>query len=70
MLLDHFKEAGAVVEEVSIPLHLKAPALLAPIYFEGGTQTMMYGDGYGVSRSDLYSTSLMDFHRNWRTKSE
>ena len=66
--LNHFKEAGAVVEEVSIPLHLKAPALLAPIYFEGGTQTMMYGDGYGVSRSDLYSTSLMDFHRNWRTR--
>ena len=66
--LNHFREAGAVVEEVSIPLHLKAPALLAPIYFEGGTQTMMYGDGYGVSRSDLYSTSLMDFHRNWRTR--
>ena len=35
---------------------------------EGLTQTMMWGDGYGVSRPDLYVTSLMDFHRGWRTR--
>jgi len=35
---------------------------------EGLTQTMMWGDGYGVSRGDLYVTSLMDFHRGWRTR--
>ena len=35
---------------------------------EGLTQTMMWGDGYGVSRPDLYVTSLMDFHRNWRNR--
>jgi amidase len=29
---------------------------------------MRYGDGYGVSRPDLYVTSLMDFHRNWRNR--
>src|SRR5207302_1597856 len=23
-------------------------------------------DGYGLSRSDLYSVALMDYHRNWR----
>jgi hypothetical protein len=28
----------------------------------------MWGDGYGVSRPDLYVTSLMDFHRGWRTR--
>ena len=39
-----------------------------PIGVEGLTQTMMWGDGYGVSRPDLYVTSLMDFHRNWRTR--
>jgi amidase len=27
---------------------------------------MMYGDRYGLSRSDLYSTSLMATHRGWR----
>ena len=59
---------GAKVKEVSIPMHLMGPALWMPIGVEGLTQTMMYGDGYGVSRPDLYVTSLMDFHRNWRTR--
>jgi amidase len=64
----HFESLGAIVEEVSIPMHLVAPALWTPIGTEGMTQTMMYGDGYGVSRPDLYVTSLMDFHRNWRSR--
>jgi amidase len=29
---------------------------------------MMWGDGYGLSRPDLYVTSLMDFHRGWRRR--
>jgi amidase len=41
-------------------------ALWLPIGIEGLTQTMMWGDGYGLSRPDLYVTSLMDFHRGWR----
>jgi amidase len=59
---------GARVSEISIPMHLLGPAVWTPIGTEGLTQTMMYGDGYGVSRPDLYVTSLMDFHRNWRTR--
>jgi len=59
---------GAKTKEISIPMHLLGPALWMPIGVEGLTQTMMYGDGYGVSRPDLYVTSLMDFHRNWRTR--
>jgi amidase len=59
---------GAAVSEVSIPMHLTGAALWVPIGVEGLTQTMMHGDGYGVSRSDLYVTSLMDFHRNWRSR--
>ena len=64
----HLSSLGAKVKEVSIPMHLMGPALWMPIGVEGLTQTMMYGDGYGVSRPDLYVTSLMDFHRNWRTR--
>src|SRR5256885_16729915 len=60
-----FKDLGATIETVSIPMHLMGPAIWTPIGTEGMTQTMMYGDGYGLSRSDLYSTSLMDFHRRW-----
>ena len=59
---------GAIVEEVSIPMHMLGSALWTPIGVEGLTQTMMHGDGYGVSRPDLYVTSLMDFHRQWRTR--
>ena len=61
-----FGKLGATITEVSIPWHLTANAVFLPIIVEGLTQTMMWGDGYGVSRSDLYVTSLMDFHRGWR----
>jgi amidase len=65
-----FSSLGASVEEVSIPMHMVASAVWTPIGTEGMTQTMMFGDGYGLSRSDLYSTSLMDFHRGWRQKAD
>ena len=63
-------ELGATVSEVSIPWHLLAGSLFFPIVAEGMTQTMLEGDGYGVSRSDLYVTSLMDFHRGWRQRAD
>jgi amidase len=57
---------GATITEVSIPWHLLGMSVFFPIATEGLTQTMMWGDGYGVSRPDLYVTSLMDRHRGWR----
>src|SRR5262249_54736517 len=57
------KTLGAAVEPVSIPMHLSGSTLWLPIGIEGLTQTMMWGDGYGLGRPDLYITSLMDFHR-------
>ncbi len=59
---------GATITEVSVPWHLLAGALWLPIGVEGLTQTMMWGDGYGLSRPDLYVTSLMDYHRGWRQR--
>jgi amidase len=67
---DLFKRLGAKVQDVSIPAHLLAGALWLPIGVEGLTQTMMWGDGYGLSRPDLYVTSLMDFHRGWRQRAD
>ena len=61
---------GATVDEVSIPWHALGPAIWVPIGVEGLTQTMMWGDGYGVSRQDLYVTSLMDFHHRWRERAD
>ena len=63
-----FKVMGATVDDVSIPMHLLGPAIWTPIGVHGVVQTMMQGDGYGVSRPDLYVTSLMDFHRGWRQR--
>lgn len=48
-------DLGATVETVSIPMLLTTPAIWTPISTEGMTQTMMYGDAYGLSRLDLYS---------------
>jgi amidase len=65
-----FAEMGATVDEVSIPMHSAGPAIWTPIALEGLTQTMMLGDGYGVSRQDLYATALMDYHRGWREQAD
>ena len=60
-------DLGAILSEISIPMHVTGRALMAPI-MEGAIQTMMWGDGFSVSRPDLYVTSLMDFHRGWRAR--
>ncbi|MDQ2093591.1 amidase [Rhodalgimonas zhirmunskyi] len=67
---EKLKELGATVEEVSIPMHTIGGAIWSPIGIEGLYQTMMQGDGYGVSRNDLYVTGLMDFHRSWRERAD
>ena len=66
--IDVFKKLGATVEEVSIPEHLVAPAVWTPIGTEGIAQTMMLGDGYGLSRQDLYVTSLIDKLHGWELR--
>ena len=62
------KKLGATVEEVSIPMHLLGPAMWTPIGVEGIAQTMMFGDGYGLSRQDLYVTSLIDKLHGWQLR--
>lgn len=62
------KKLGAKVEDVSVPAHLIAPAIWTPIGVEGIAQTMMFGDGYGLSRRDLYVTSLIDKLHGWQLR--
>lgn len=66
--VDLFKELGAKIDEVSIPDHLVGSAIWTPIGIEGITQTMMFGNGYGLSRSDLYVTSLIDKLQGWQLR--
>jgi len=67
---DILAKLGAEVREVSVPMHLMGAAIWTPIGVEGLTGTMMWGDGYGHSRGDLYVTGLMDFHRRWRERAD
>ncbi len=67
---DILARLGAEVREVSVPMHAIGAAIWTPIGVEGLTGTMMWGDGYGHSRQDLYVTSLMDFHHRWRDRAD
>ena len=58
--------AGATVDEVSIPMHNMGPAIWTPIALEGLTNQMMHGNGMGTGWEGMYTTSLLDFHSNWR----
>lgn len=67
---DHFRSLGATVDEVSIPMHRIGIAVWGTVAIDGLNHTMMWGDGYGASRLDLYVTSLMDAHRKWRERAD
>ena len=59
---------GAEVAEVSVPMHLEGEAIWTPIILQGLTETMMWTDGFGIGRDDLYVTSLTEAQRRWRTR--
>ena len=65
-----FRRLGATVDEISIPAHLKGPAIWTPIAVEGLTNQMMHGNGMGTGWKGMYTTSLLDFHANWRTRAD
>ena len=65
-----YRSLGAIVEEVSIPDHLLAGAIWAPIAIEGLQWQMMQGNGMGMNWKGAYDVGLMDFHANWRGKAD
>jgi len=65
-----FKKLGATVDEVSLPAHLQGPAIWTPIALEGLTQQMMKGNGMGTGWKGMYTTSLLDYHANWRSRAD
>jgi amidase len=67
---ERLRSAGAIVEEVSIPMHLDGAAIWTPIALEGLTAQMMHGNGMGFNWKGLYTTSLLDAHANWRARAD
>ena len=65
-----FKQLGAQVDEVSIPLHAAGPAIWTPIAVEGATWQMLNGNGFGFNWKGLYVTSLIDAHSAWRQRAD
>jgi amidase len=63
-----FLALGALVQEISVPMHLDGPAIWTPIALEGLQAQMMRGNGMGFNWKGLYTTSLLDAHANWRAR--
>ena len=61
---------GATVDEISVPMHDAGAAIWTPIAVEGLTNQMMKGNGMGTGWKGLYTTSLLDYHANWRSRAD
>ncbi|MCD5994254.1 amidase [Pseudomonas sp. CDFA 602] len=64
-----FAEWGAVVEEVSIPLHALGHAIWTPIAVEGTTK-LLQGYNYGSNWKGLYVESLMRAQDDWQQQAD
>ncbi|MFL6819664.1 MAG: amidase [Bradyrhizobium sp.] len=65
-----FRKLGAIVDEVSVPMHALGPAIWLPIAAEGATEFMMKGNGMGTNWRGLYNTALLDAHSAWRYRAD
>ena len=66
---ERLKGMGAIVETVSIPMHLLGTARSGCRWRPRARRMqMMQGNGFGFNWQGLYVTSLLDFHSNWRTR--
>ena len=67
---DRFRAMGAIVEDVSVPMHMDGPAIWTAIAVEGLQAQMMNGNGMGFNWKGLYTTSLLDAHSAGRARAD
>ncbi len=67
---DRLRSMGAIVEDVSVPMHMDGPAIWTAIAVEGLQAQMMSGNGMGFNWKGLYTTSLLDAHSAWRARAD
>ena len=67
---DRLRAMGAIVEDVSVPMHLDGPAIWTAIAVEGLQAQMMNGNGMGFNWKGMYTTSLLDAHAAWRARAD
>ncbi len=63
-------ELGAIVTDVSVPMHKLTRAIWIPIGHDGGFRTMMDSNGAGGCHQALYVTSLIDATSGWRARAD
>ncbi|MDW3221555.1 MAG: amidase [Paracoccaceae bacterium] len=60
------ESAGAVVQEISMPLHAVGPAIWTPIFLEGATEMMLRQNAYGTNMKGHFSEGLLDAQSQWK----
>lgn len=65
-----FRQLGAAVEDVSIPMHAIGKSIWTVVATEGATQQMMKGNGQGFNWKGLYLPSLTEAHARWREQAD
>ncbi|QNG38574.1 hypothetical protein F1C76_20300 [Geodermatophilaceae bacterium NBWT11] len=58
--VESLRGRGAVVEDVSVPLHALGPALWTAIAIEGMAETVLRNLGFGFGRADWYPVDMME----------
>lgn len=61
-----FKEKGAQVTEISIPIHRDGIHIWYPIILEGSLEMMIRREGLGMNLTGYYDTGLLNFYSNAR----
>ena len=64
------RDSGAVVEDVSIPLHALGSQIWLPIILEGSIDLMFMNNGYGRNWSGPFDTAYIERNANWRSAVE
>ncbi len=67
---DRFRNLGATVDEISLPLHPAGAALFIPVASEGLTRQMMLDDGFGQNQEGLALLDLRDANAAWRGRTD
>jgi amidase len=63
-------ELGAIVEEVSCPMHTEAVNFFMPMAAEGMVRQVFDGNGVASGANGLYSTTLTDRFRGWKERAD
>ena len=65
------EKAGAVVREVSVPMHRAAMVVWASIALEGAADLLIHGGGFGTNRKGWYGTTLLEaYRRGWQARAD